>query len=447
MKYIDSLKDYDELVEVMQDNEVIILHTFVNHKIHYIRNNPSLFYIRIWNTMEEYVIGIDHPDLFNIPIERLDELKPKTVWTIDKKRLRRFLTCDLKDVDMLNYLNTNTSVEWSWDTPNSRIYHQKYKNRTDVNKLIPATKHIQIHQINAEKITYILQNVPVSNAYEIYGTFLDIIFELETAGIKIDSNLMKQFYDNDDHISPENFMYSEYNFYTSAGRPSNRFGNFNFAAIDKSSGIRRAIIPRNDDLMLFDFDSFHLNLIAKIIGYKFEADNIHTYMGQYYFGKTELTSEEYDESKTKNFRYLYGGIPRYERENIPYFAAVHEFTFVMWRQIKRVGYYESPLTGRRIRLKHIDNPTPMKVLNYFIQLLETETNIILIDKIQKYLKDYKTKLILYTYDSFLFDHSKEDGKECILGIKKILDVFPTKAYFGYDYHDLVEITDILANKL
>jgi len=232
-----------------------------------------------------------------------------------------------------------------------------------------------------------------------------------------------------------------------AGRPSNRYGNINFAGLNKSDGTRKAFIPRYDNFLLFDFNSYHLNLITKFIKYKVNTNNIHTFLGQQYFGKTELTSEEYNESKDLNFKYLYGGIPKEIREVIPYFARVQDFTYVLWNEMEKNGFYKSPLTGRKIMLEHIENPNPMKVLNYFIQLMETETNMVIIDRLQKYLQGKNTKLVLYTYDSFLFDYSKEDGKKCIFGIKKILDIFPTNVYFGYNYQDLIDVTDTFTMKM
>jgi hypothetical protein len=55
--------------------------------------------------------------------------------------------------------------------------------------------------------------------------------------------------------------------------------------------------------------------------------------------------------------------------------------------------------------------------------METKANIDKIVKIQNYLKNAKakTKLVLITYDSFLFDFSKRDGKKTLQEIKSILE--------------------------
>ena len=78
--------------------------------------------------------------------------------------------------------------------------------------------------------------------------------------------------------------------------------------------------------------------------------------------------------------------------------------------------------------------TPQKLFNYYIQATETETNIRKIQIIQDYLKDKKTKLVLYIYDAFVFDFSKEDHKQVLLDLHAILsDKFPVKLKTGIHY--------------
>ena len=97
-----------------------------------------------------------------------------------------------------------------------------------------------------------------------------------------------------------------------------------------------------------------------------------------------------------------------------------------------------------------------------IQAYETESNIKKILDIQDYLlgktydcKKKKTKLVLYGYDSFLFDFSNQDGVETLKEIKKILEndipwlptnrvdykpYFMTKSKMGLNYGDMKDIT-------
>ena len=50
-----------------------------------------------------------------------------------------------------------------------------------------------------------------------------------------------------------------------------------------------------------------------------------------------------------------------------------------------------------------------KLFNYTIQLMETENNMRVLNRLIPNIKDDKSKLILYNYDAFLFDFNMEDG--------------------------------------
>ena len=58
------------------------------------------------------------------------------------------------------------------------------------------------------------------------------------------------------------------------------------------------------------------------------------------------------------------------------------------------------------------------------------------------IKDDRSKLILYSYDSFLLDFNMEDGLNYIKKIKDILEQkgkFPVKVSWGLNYHEMKEL--------
>jgi hypothetical protein len=61
---------------------------------------------------------------------------------------------------------------------------------------------------------------------------------------------------------------------------------------------------------------------------------------------------------------------------------------------------------------------PQKLFNYVLQNMETSVNIQILYRIFTLLKGKKTKLVLYTYDSFLFDFD-ESEIEVMEQIKKV----------------------------
>ena len=80
-----------------------------------------------------------------------------------------------------------------------------------------------------------------------------------------------------------------------------------------------------------------------------------------------------------------------------------------------------------------------------IQANETESNIKTIIKLQHYLLGKKTKLVLYGYDSFLFDFSKQDGVIVLKEIKNILERngHMTKSQAGLNYGEMNSISERL----
>ena len=82
---------------------------------------------------------------------------------------------------------------------------------------------------------------------------------------------------------------------------------------------------------------------------------------------------------------------------------------------------------------------PQKLFNYYIQSAETELNSEAMNRVFKVLDGYKSKFILYTYDSFTFDFNMSEGKDLILKIKNAMK-YPTRVSFGSNYGDLKDVS-------
>jgi ribosomal protein S24E len=103
----------------------------------------------------------------------------------------------------------------------------------------------------------------------------------------------------------------------------------------------------------------------------------------------------------------------------------------------RIGYVETTL-GKRIQKQNHPKLTRQQLFNYLIQAYETETNMQVVKELNEYLEDKQSTLILYVYDSFLFDFSKSDGKETLIKIKEIVSKkHPIKMKIGKNY-DVLE---------
>ncbi len=78
-------------------------------------------------------------------------------------------------------------------------------------------------------------------------------------------------------------------------------------------------------LMEMDFDSFHVRLLGELVGFDFGKGNIHEFLGKQYFNTTELTKEQYKQSKETTFKTLYTEKKLEEYQHIEFFRLVKEY--------------------------------------------------------------------------------------------------------------------------
>jgi hypothetical protein len=259
---------------------------------------------------------------------------------------------------------------------------------------------------------------------------------IESNGVKVSDDVCDIFDMRvKKHIS-DGRLYTKYNLWTSTGRPSNSFGNVNFAAMKPEQ--RKAIIPEYDMLVEYDYDAYHLRLIGDLIGYKFEKESVHQHLADKY-------GCSYDEAKQRSFRQLYGGIEKEIRKNITFFSLTYDKINTFWGYFNDNKFIKTDIYKRKLLSKNYTDMNKNKLFNYLIQAYETESNIDTIIELKHYLLEKKTKLVLYGYDSFLFDFSKEDGVNTLTEIKNILERngHMVKSQAGSNYGEMNDISDRL----
>ena len=228
------------------------------------------------------------------------------------------------------------------------------------------------------------------------------------------------------------YEYTHYNPLTTTSRPSNTFKGTNYAALKKDDGVRSRFISRfeNGKLYQLDFDGYHIRLIAKLIGVDIPLDKkAHEWLANQY-------GKDLSEAKAITFRQLYGGVED-EYYHIPFFKKTSDYINSLWLDFLRNREVLTPILQRKIKFD--ENLNKNKLFNYILQALETERNILIIDKLSKINLKQKSVPILYTYDSILFDVDKNEDNY-IREVKKIMekDGFPTQLEVGKDYDNMVK---------
>ena len=393
-------------------------------------------YIRLLNSNHGYIIPINHPEGLNVDKERVYQLllKAKTLYTLNKKDLLyHFNLQEAIDISLLYCMTKYDRLEYTKEDSTLNYFYNKFQAHKNINQLIPIAKLYEANESIYKQISPIL-NYKIPESFDFYNkTATNVFFLLEQGGLGI-------YYDNFNELfKPRNPLYNtennsvltSYNLYNATSRPTNAYNSVNFAAIPKTEQHRKCFLPTGDYFVEFDFDGYHLRLLADQIDYKLTDESAHTQLAKIYFDKNEITEEEYTEAKQINFHAIYGKIP--ERfAFLEIFTRIDAYIKELWRGYKDDGKILAPISGKPFT-SSLKDMNPQKLMNYVMQSLETSRNILILKEVLRYLQNKKTKAVLYTYDSILFDYSKEDGKELLHSLEEILSEngkYPVKFKFS-----------------
>jgi len=228
------------------------------------------------------------------------------------------------------------------------------------------------------------------------------------------------------------FEYCEYDPYSLTGRPSNHFNQVNYAALNKDNGSRKRFISRYSNkgcLLEVDLSGFHLYLLYMICGLDFPKGDVYLELSKHY--PKDVNPKDY------TFKQIYGGIHRDLLEIEP-FSSIHALAQSIHTKFE-AGTLTTLLFDRPVAKELIEGPNQTKIFNYMLQNLETEFNSIILTDLLKGLGESKTKLVLYTYDSFLFDVYLEEKELIVQLITKTFNNIPFKVKVGHNYQNMTTI--------
>jgi uncharacterized pyridoxamine 5'-phosphate oxidase family protein len=411
------IEDKEQLDRLEVSDQAFIQIVTSNDYYHPKLARVSLIYYN--NSKKGYVFVVNHSEGFSLDLKLIEAFLKKhdKIYLLDKKLHSYFIDLPNSiDVQFICLDKNNEYSSFECNTPVHKDFYIKYNVLPTVNEIIPISKHYE----RCECLYQLVKDYfELEMDIELQEKLVEAYKKVEEAGIKIDLKCFgdKFQFHNKEYSLLGDTIYSYYNLYNLTGRPTNSFNGVNFLAIPKDQDFRKCFIPKNDFLVEFDFDAYHLRLISRLIGFDPPKESMHNYLGRAYFHVDELTPEQYKESKAITFKQLYGGIEK-KYEDIEFFKSLNQFIEQEWKKYNAHKALILP-TGRI--LKKLPGMNKLKLFNYIIQNLETKENIYKIIEVNKLLSKKKTKLILITYDSFLFDFSQEDGKTLLKKIKDILE--------------------------
>ena len=380
-------------------------------------------YLRLLGSEHGYIIPIEHEEGLNVDKQRIYELlsKANKLYTLDKKELLyHFNLQSAIDLSLLYSVHNYERLEYVRTSNQINHFYNKFKEYSDVNKLIPLSKLYENCESIYDSVSKHL-DLDIPEFFDFYNkTATNVFYLLEQGGLGIFYEAFNELFSPRDsrYNIKDNITYTYYNLYNATSRPTNAYNSVNFAAIPKSDQHRKCFRPTMDYFVEFDFDGYHLRLLCDQIDYPLTNESAHKQLAKLYFEKDEISDEEYAEAKQINFHAIYGKIPE-KWAFLDIFERIDAYIKKLWSEYEANGRVVAPVSGKHFS-KNLKDMNPQKLMNYVMQSLETSRNINVLKNVLRFLKDKKTNAVLYTYDSILFDFSKEDGKETLEELRNIL---------------------------
>jgi hypothetical protein len=386
-----------------------------SHNLHPIKNEVCAIYIRPKNDTKGYIIAINHSETINFDLEEVEKVlnSIENIYVRDRKEFLHYFPikhCYQPSPSPYTYIPQLTQAH-------TQLYN-RYPEIQNLNTIVPIVKHYEVCEQN-------YANFDNSKVNPFYNKAALVFNQLERAGIKIDQELFEQYFDKE----ANEFIYTHYNLNTLTTRPSNTFNNINFSALHKFNGERKFIIPRNDSFIEMDISAYHPTLLANLLDYTFDSSDIHGSFAKMY-------NVDYAKAKEITFKQLYGGVWK-EYQELDFFKKVIAYTDDLWDSFNYGGHINCPISDHKFYSNELENMNPQKLLNYVLQNLETANNVNILYDIFRVLRGKNTKLVLYVYDSFLFDFDKSE-KDVMLQILEIFNKYnlQVKTKKGINYADI-----------
>lgn len=421
----------DQLQQLGPFNDCFVQFIQQNDNYHPKLSPLSLIYVRDITQHKGYMLCLDHNESFALSQQNVFEWllgNTDRLFVLNKKEAMYHFPHPNKlyDINFIEHPDL-TGIFTACHT----FYYRLHTANPITNKLIPISKHYEECENAFDVVLPIIQQYRSDNTVYAFnnGPLTRVFHAIESNGIKVDKQCFIDAYGKDLQYPQLNLskgrIYSQYNLYTQTGRPSNTYNSINFAALDKNNGERSCYRPTNDKFVEFDIQGYHPRILGDMIDFNFGDKNTYELL-------SELLGVTPQEAKELTFKQLYGGVWS-EYQNKPFFKDVIRYTDGMWDTYQ---YGKRLVTENKIFIPDAEM-TKSKLFNYIIQSKETSTNVQILELVLSWLEGKKTKLVLYTYDAFLFDYSNED-KGLIQEIINMVG-YPVSVKQGKTYHGLEKL--------
>ncbi len=431
--FVDTREDLIAYKQYVAGKVVKVIPLLASNKQHYKFSDIISYYVSC--DQNEYVFPFKHPESV-FSEYTLEDILDNTICYFYGRSILLYKDINLSnvyDLELAHYLNKIEPIESS-TILTEHFYARMHTKYAKTNTLVSISNFIAYaRDVVNNSINQDACGLPF------YTKMQTILHSIERSGLKIDQKHFTPIYGSSGNTI-DGFVYTKYNLFTSTGRPSNRFGGINFAALNKNDDTRRCFVSRYDDgtLVEMDFKAYHPHIIASLIDYDFGDENVYEHLAKYYFETNKPSKDQVSKAKEYTFNQVYGGINK-KYLSIEFFAKAQQFATNMWTTFQNQGWVESGVSGRRFYADCMEDMTEAKLFNYYIQMTETELNSIFLKNLLSSIDSTKALPVLYIYDAVVFDCKKEYVNKLI---EKILGTttqkYPISVKIGDNYKEMID---------
>jgi hypothetical protein len=419
--------------------EIYLEPLWSNSSFHFMKNEILGYFIQDIHSNEFAYINISHNELSKNDILEINELilnNFEKIIVLDKKSLQYFLEKDnVFDLRIVNGTN------YEFEEMNLLNVPSKYHFSKSLNQYIPITKHIEYF---CQKFEIIKSEIRIEELTQsvFKNSYIKAFSTLEISPITVSKTLLESLYQKQIKTSyiEEKGYYTSYNLYNPSLRPTMSKSSINLLNLPKNNNSRELIISSNGYLFEYDYKGFHLSILCKLLKYELQYKDVYTQLYNE-IHKTELQileKEQHEEIKNEFFQIMFSEILYTEHDSM-LLKKVLNFKKYLLEGFEINGFIKSPF------IKEIyfhESFTTKNIFSIFFRICETELNVKTLLNIQDFLKGKLSKLILYQFDSFVIDWHKEDGKEILKDLKKIIeteDNYKISISYGNNFNEMKEI--------
>jgi len=186
MNIIETIEEFDAFLEKSKQYNWILVPFYCNGNKSVYTDMLFVLYVYVINLDEEVMIVFNHTEGLSLPIELLNQFpKDKNLFVYNKKRFKRFLdTPNFIDMSMVEYFYNNQSIEDDFETTAHEFFTRNFGNFSNLNTIIPITKHIEKAQAIAQRFLNVYDYFQNDESFQKYNELiLDSLFQIEKNGL------------------------------------------------------------------------------------------------------------------------------------------------------------------------------------------------------------------------------------------------------------------------